>query len=221
MNEIRWEKPRILSVVVDNPSWIISYAQRLTNELNLEGDNAKFCENHQQIREGTAAFYLGCLRITPPEVLKRNKYNVVVHQSDLPRGRGFSPLTWQILEGKNEIPVSVLEAIDEVDAGPIYYKDVMRFEGHELIDELRRVSAETSIRLCKKFLNSAEPPAASEQRGEPHFYPKRKAVDSVLDVSKSIGEQFDLLRTVDNEKYPAWFSFRGKKYKISIEKMPD
>jgi hypothetical protein len=35
-----------------------------------------------------------------------------------------------------------------------------------------------------------------------------------------LSAQFDLLRTVDNDKYPAWFELRGARYVLKIEKMP-
>jgi spore coat polysaccharide biosynthesis predicted glycosyltransferase SpsG len=34
----------------------------------------------------------------------------------------------------------------------------------------------------------------------------------------SIAEQFDLLRVVDPEHYPAFFDYRGKRYIIKMEK---
>ena len=57
-----------------------------------------------------------------------------------------------------------------------------------------------------------------KQTGSGSFYPKRTGKDSELDVNKSIAEQFDLLRVVDNEKYPAFFNFRGRKYVLRIYK---
>jgi len=48
-------------------------------------------------------FILGYHKIIKKEYLKNNKYNIVVHESDLPKGKGWVPLFWQILEGKNEI----------------------------------------------------------------------------------------------------------------------
>ncbi len=43
-----------------------------------------------------SAFFLGCSKIAGPDVLNRNKYNLVVHESALPKGKGFAPVAWQI-----------------------------------------------------------------------------------------------------------------------------
>jgi methionyl-tRNA formyltransferase len=216
-----WRKPRRITVVVDNPSWIVPFAQRLVDDLQRNGEQAAFVQEHAQVPAGAIAFYLGCIRITPPDVLSRNQRNLVVHESDLPKGRGFSPLTWQILEGAKRIPVCLLEAGSELDAGPVVYRDSVSFEGHELIGEMRQKLGKMTVALCRRFLAEASPPSGTSQSGDATIYVRRRPADSQLDPKRSIAEQFDLLRVVDNERYPAWFEHRGKRYKIAIEKMPD
>jgi methionyl-tRNA formyltransferase len=36
-----------------------------------------------------------------------------------------------------------------------------------------------------------------------------------------LAEQFDLLRVVDSERFPAFFEYRGRRYKLKIEKDDD
>ena len=45
-----------------------------------------------------------------------------------------------------------------------------------------------------------------------------KSEDSLLDFNKTITEQFNLLRVVDNDKYPAFFENQGEKYFLKITK---
>jgi methionyl-tRNA formyltransferase len=45
--------------------------------------------------------------------------NLVVHESDLPVGKGFAPIQWQLLEENNEIIISFLQAHGLVDSGDI------------------------------------------------------------------------------------------------------
>lgn len=214
-----WEKPRRVSVVIDNPSWILPWGNALVEQLRAAGDSAALVTRQEEVPEGGVSFYLGCLRITPPEVLARNRRNLVVHASDLPQGRGFSPLTYQIIEGLNRIPVCLLEAAETVDSGPVVYREWIAYEGHELIGELRQTLGAMTVELCLRFMGEAAPPTGAPQRGEPSIYPRRRPADSVLDPEQTIAEQFDLLRTVDNDSYPAYFDFRGRRYVIRIEKM--
>jgi methionyl-tRNA formyltransferase len=221
MNDVPswWQKPRRISVIVDNPSWVIPYAERLVSELREDGDDARFVREYDEVAEGSVAIYLSCIRIAPPQVTGRNRRNLVVHASDLPKGRGFSPLTWQILEGKNRIPICLLEAVDSVDAGAVVYRDWIEYEGHELSEELRDPIGRKSVELCRRFLAAPCPPEGVPQSGEPTIYPRRRPADSRLDPARSIADQFELLRVVDNERYPAWFEYRGHRYKLAIEKI--
>ena len=41
---------------------------------------------------------------------------------------------------------------------------------------------------------------------------------SSIDIDKTFREQFNLLRVVDNKRYPAFFYFKNQKYVIKIEK---
>lgn len=214
-----WRKPRRISVVVDNPSWVLPYAEQLVDVLGRSGDDPTLYRAHDEVPRGEVAFYLGCTKITPPDVLQRNRRNLVVHASDLPKGRGFSPLTWLVIEGHDRVPVCLLEAVEEVDAGPVIYRDSLAFEGHELIGEMRVRLGSMHVELCKRFLAEPVPPAGTPQSGETTYFTRRRPADSRLDPQRTIAEQFDLLRTVDNEAYPAFFELRGHRYKLVIEKM--
>lgn len=210
-----------VTVIVDNPdSWIIPYAQKLVSLVQNKHDVA-FATDQQDVKKGDVAFYLGCTKITPKSILNRNKHNIVVHESALPQGTGFSPLTWQILEGKNSIPIVLFEAVEELDSGPIYIRDILEFEGHELIDEMREKQGNKTVELCTLFINMYPDIilTAQPQDGSASFYPRRTPQDSRLDSRKSIAEQFNLLRVVDNTRYPAFVEMNGNIYLLKIEKM--
>ena len=210
-----------ITLVTDNPkSWIIPYVEVLEHQLKAANDVA-WVTRVKDIPQGDMAFFLGCGQIVPPDILKRNKHNLVVHESKLPHGKGWSPLTWQILEGKNSIPITLFEAVESVDSGDIYLQDEMIFEGHELLDELHQVQGEKTIALVKKFIEQYPVIVGQPQRGRESFYPKRQPHDSELDVHKTIAEQFDHLRVVDNQRYPAYFKYRGKEYILKIIKKSD
>jgi methionyl-tRNA formyltransferase len=208
----------IVSIVVDNESWILPFAQDLVNQAVAGGHQAKLIRAHKDVLSGDVAFYLGCTQITPPDIIARNTRNLVVHESDLPKGRGFAPMTWQILEGVSEIPVCLIEAEEEADAGAIVYRDVIILEGHELNKEWRHLQGKKTIELCLRFLNDNFRPQGEPQKGVPTVYKRRQPEDSALDPEKTIAEQFELLRVVDNERYPAYFEYRGQRYKLTVEK---
>lgn len=213
-------KKHFVQILVDNDSWIIPYAQKLTEDINNnlpDKSRATFIQKHSDIEDGEILFLLGCTKILKTEYLAKNAHNLVVHESALPKGKGFAPLFWQILEGKNIIPISLFEATESVDEGDIYLQSDIVLEGHELNRDIRHVQGEKTIEMCLEFLEQYPNIKGQRQVGEESFHKKRTLKDSELDISKSIDEQFNLLRIVDNQNYPAFFYKSGYKYILKIE----
>lgn len=206
-----------IQVLVDNPnSWIIPYSKELVRVLNKQGHNSKLIHSHSEVEEGDILCLLSCEKIF--KQLDKNRHNLVVHESNLPQGKGWSPLTWQILEGKNKIPITLFEADKDVDSGVIYLQDYIELEGHELLPEIKEKQGIKTNELILNFLENYNKINPKSQKGKESFYSKRKPKDSELDIHKSIKDQFNLLRVVDNERYPAFFYHNGQKYILKIYK---
>ncbi len=212
-----WARPRVVGIVVDTPGWFDPFAERLARALNADGDMARCLRDASQIAQCDVVFYLSCLKLTPPETLARSRRNIVVHASSLPKGRGFSPMPWQILEGAQTVPLTVIEAGEGADEGPVLLRDEITFEGWELHDELRHALGCKVVDMCLAFMRAPEPIEGEAQSGETSWYPRRRPADSRLDPYKTIVEQFNLLRICDNERYPAFFELRGHRYALKIE----
>lgn len=211
------EKCRIL-ILTDRDSWIRPYVNILMEKLQFMGYEVYIEDQFPDEKNFELCFMLSYSKIVSKEILTRSRHNLVVHESDLPQGKGWSPMTWQILEGKNIVPVTLFEATECVDAGQIYMRRQMVFKGNELLAELHQRQGETTVEMCLEFVNNYPEILlhARPQKGEESFYPKRTPNDSKLDINSTIKEQFNLFRVVDNKKYPAWFEYRGKKYRIEI-----
>lgn len=206
----------MVQILIDNlNSWMIPYAQKIQSKLTSLGHKSILIHDHDKVVSGDILLLISCEKIFTKFGL--NKYNLVIHESDLPMGRGWSPITWQILEGKNEITVTLFEAELSVDSGRIYKQDVIRFVGNELIDEIRNSQAQVTMKLFMEFISEYPPKFSKAQTGLPTYYRKRIPQDSELDITKSIQDQFNLFRVVDNDRYPAYFFINGRKYKLSIE----
>ena len=207
-----------VQILVDNPnSWMVDYAKQLVDILRKENDiKVNLIYQHEEVIEGDVLCLLGCEKIF--KKLYLNKYNLVVHESYLPKGKGWSPLTWQILEGSSKIPITLFEAAEKIDSGVIYNQDFIELNGDELLPEIKHRQGIKTIGLIVDFIENIDKVIGREQIGEETFYPKRKSEDSELDIDKSIKEQFNLLRVCDNERYPAFFTLKGKKYIIKTYK---
>ncbi len=209
-----------INIVSDKESWINPFVQQLEHDLTARGHQVNSGHLVSDLKEGDAAFFLGCGQMIPHDLLARNTHNLVVHESNLPSGRGWSPLTWQILEGKNHIPITLFEARPQVDSGQIYLQRQMQFKGDELADALRKKQGQYSVDLCLEFMDTYPEviSKAKQQEGKPSYYSRRTPEDSRLDVNKTIKEQFNLMRVADNTAYPLFFEMNGHKYILSIKK---
>ena len=127
-------------------------------------------------------------------------------------------MQWQILDGKSEIIVSLLKATEKVDSGDIFLQSKIILNGTELYQELREKQAEATYSIIIKFLKIYPNIKPKKQIGCETFYPRRKNSDGELDISKTLEENFNLLRIGNNESWPSFFFYKGVKYIIKIIK---
>ena len=140
-----------VAILTSPNQWFCAFAEQMSAEL----DNAIVYVNHNDIAESyDVVFILSYHKIVEDTFLSKNRHNIVIHASKLPAGRGWSPLFWQILEGKKKITFSMFEATEGVDDGPIYMKQELLLNGHELYEELRVKQALTQIKMCKSFIEN-------------------------------------------------------------------
>tara|TARA_R110002072_G_scaffold1989_3_gene16462 strand:+ start:25757 stop:26398 length:642 start_codon:yes stop_codon:yes gene_type:complete len=205
--------------ISDKSSWINPYIDDFISSLDKSKYNIGWTHNHIDIKDNhDLTFILSYSRIIEQSFLNLSKNNLVVHESDLPKGKGMSPLTWQVIEGKSEIPIVLFEAQESLDSGDIYLKDTIQLNGTELVEELRERQGKKTFELVHQFLIQYPSIEGKAQAGNSTTYEKRTPKDSELDIHKSIAEQFNLLRVCDNDKYPAFFIHHGEKYILKISK---
>lgn len=204
-----------VAILTSPGQWFEYYAQVLSKRF----EDAPVYLDHKKIdRPFDAVFILSYHRIIEPVYLRRHRHNIVIHASDLPAGKGWAPLFWQVLEGQDEIVFTMFEASKGVDNGDVYMKKTLHLCGAELNGELRRKQADLTMLMCQEFVKQYDIyKKPTPQIGNESFYPKRTPKESELDIEKTIKEQFNLLRIVDNDNYPAFFELEGRRYRLTIE----
>ena len=167
---------------------------------------------------GDVCLLLSCGRLLSAEQLALHLHNMVVHESALPQGQGWSPMTWQILEVASMIPITLFEAVAELDAGPIYLQRQIELQGYELVEEWRALQAQATLELCLAWFDRYHEvvAAAQPQQGEASHFRRRRPADSELDPQRSLAEQFELLRVVDSERYPAFFHWGNRRFSFRV-----
>ncbi len=182
------------------------------------GHDVIITHDKNMLESGDFLFLISCGQIVEKEILSNFSYPLVVHASDLPNGRGWSPYIWNILNGEKVITVSILEVAEKIDAGRIWLKRNFTLVGHELAPEINKLLFQAEMDLMTVVIENHHHIQPYEQTGVSTYWPKRLPEDSRLDPNKTISEQFDLLRVADNNRYPCFFDYKGHKYLIKIEK---
>ncbi len=204
-----------VAILTSPNQWFETYAEKLATMLK----RATLYKNHSEINGNyDVLFILSYHEIIPTRKLKMNKHNVVIHASLLPKGKGWAPLFWRVLEGQKTIPFTMFEAEEGVDSGNIYMVKNLNLTGYELNPELREKQANLTLKMSVEFIENYDKyKTPKKQHGEESFYTKRTSEQSELNVDKSLREQFNLLRVVNNEEYPAFFKLDGQRYILKIE----
>lgn len=210
-----------ISILCTDPNHPVNNSlQAWMEDMSSKGHTAKLVFDKEELQGGDILFLVSCSQMIRDAERQKYKATLVLHASDLPKGRGWSPHIWAILGGANQIAVSLLEASEPVDSGVIWLKTKFTLEGHELLPEINTKLFAAELLLMTQAVEKFEAIKPIEQAGDPGPYmPKRSPADSQLNPHKTIAEQFDLLRVVDSQRYPAFFNYRGKRYLIQIEKV--
>jgi len=126
---------------------------------------------------------------------------VCFHMTDVPYGRGGSPLQNLILRDHRETKLTALRMTGEIDAGPVYFKESLSLEGNA--EEIYLRATRLSATLIKRFMN--ERPKPSAQDGEVVTFTRRKPQESRIGPQGSLDELHDFIRMLDAEGYPRAF----------------
>jgi len=191
-------------------------ANRHNHEINI-------CRTKADLTRGDILFLISCTQIITKSDRERYSVALVIHASDLPRGRGWSPHIWQILEGSKEVTCSLLEAEDKVDSGRIWKKVYFDVPPTALWDEInaRLFAAELTLMDFAVMNFHTIQPKPQPIDIVPSYYPRRTPDDSMLNVDMSIRSQFDRIRVCDPDRFPAFFDHLGCRYILKLEKADD
>lgn len=209
-----------ISLLTSNPQHPVMASLRAwSNAMAAKGHAVHLCHDRAELSAGDVLFLVSCSQIVRPSDREKYRAVLVLHASDLPRGRGWSPYIWAIAGGATEFAVSLIEASEPVDSGRIWLKTKCRLEGHELLPEIHERLFAAELELMTQAVERFETLEPQPQQGEPGAYLRRRTPeDSRLDPERTIAEQFDLLRVVDSQRFPAFFEYRGHRYRLTIEK---
>jgi len=201
-------------VIVYNRPWCRNLAGQLeakTSNTFIAIDNKKDLNwDHLDSINPDYIFFPHWSFIIPKEIYK-NFNCVIFHMTDLPYGRGGSPLQNLIVRGHNDTMISAIQCVKEIDAGPVYLKKSLSLYGtaEEIFIRANHIIEKMIVEIIETN------PQPLQQRGEITKFRRRKPEDGDLSRSKSIDEVFDYIRMLDADGYQPAF-IRVGNYKIEF-----
>jgi methionyl-tRNA formyltransferase len=173
----------------------------------------------EELTSGDILFLISCSDIILKVERSKFKKTLVIHASDLPHGRGWSPYVWEIINGATDITLSLLEAEDKVDTGDIWKKVIVPIPKTALFDEINELIFNSELDLMDFSIANYKTIKPKKQLNiDSTYWPKRSLNDSEIDVNKGISKQFNLIRVCDPDRFPAFFYKDGERFNITIKK---
>jgi len=136
-----------------------------------------------------------------PSNVYENFICVVFHMTDLPYGRGGSPLQNLIQRKIYETKISALKVVKELDAGPIYIKKPLSLYG--TAEEIYLRASDCIASMIAHILKENLIP--KKQEGDPVVFKRRTPEMSCVDEVDNIEDLFDHIRMLDADGYPKAF----------------
>jgi methionyl-tRNA formyltransferase len=213
---------RISLLCSNNKHPVFPYLKKWAEDMRST-HHVELVEDKVNLSGGELLLLVSCSQIVDASDRAAYRTCLVIHASDLPHGRGWSPHVWQLLEGAEFITLSILEAEDQVDSGRIWRKLKFPVPKHALWDEINKRLFEAEIELINFAVSAFENIVPTEQdiSNRPSYYRRRIPADSEIDPIKSIASQFNKIRVCDPYRFPAFFELHGHKYKLILEKFDD
>jgi methionyl-tRNA formyltransferase len=136
---------------------------------------------------------------------------VCFHMTDVPYGRGGSPLQNLISRGHTTTKLTALRMESELDAGPVYGKLELSLEG-----SAQEIFERTALLIYDLIGSIIEKePAPVPQQGDPVLFERRSEEQSLMPEGGAIGDVFNHIRMLDAETYPRAFLQHGE-YKYEL-----
>jgi len=185
---------------------------------NFAGNWTLFCDNQQlnlkQLRQLNPKyiFFPHWSWLVPEEILDEFTC-VCFHMTDVPYGRGGSPLQNLISRGHETTKLTALKMTTQLDAGAVYLKAPLSLHGSA--QEIFERSATLTFEMINSIITIQ--PIPIEQTGQVTTFSRRTPEQSKIQGNETLTELYDLIRMMDADSYPKAFLQHGD-FTLTFEK---
>lgn len=131
-----------------------------------------------------------------------NKFKCIVfHMTDLPYGRGGSPLQNLIVRGCKKTKISAIKVSKGIDTGDVYLKSELDLSG-----SAKEIFIRSSLVICNMIseILTTNPKPVPQTGKITNFKRRSSSQGSIIDL-KNLEEVYDFIRMLDCDGYPNAF----------------
>jgi methionyl-tRNA formyltransferase len=138
---------------------------------------------------------------------------IVFHMTDLPYGRGGSPLQNLIERGHTETVISAIKVEQGIDTGDVYLKYPLSLAG--TAEDIFIRASGIIEKMIEEIIHTS--PVPKKQEGEAVVFKRRKSDQSNIENLETIHQVYDFIRMLDCEGYPNAY-IETKFFKLEFNK---
>lgn len=192
-------------VIASNRAWNKNMTEDLYSKVPfyhfiLIDKKEDFTRQHLEALKPIKIFLPHWSYIIPSEIYESYEC-IVFHMTDLPYGRGGTPLQNLIASGHTKTKISALRVEKELDAGPVYLKKELSLYG--TAEEIYMRANHIIVEMITEIL--MDEPLPVPQEGNPVIFRRRKPEQSNLKEVQETEKLYDMIRMLDAEGYPNAF----------------
>lgn len=167
---------------------------------------------------------MGWRTIIPKQIIEiPPRGTVAVHESLLPKYRGFAPVNWSIINGEKQTGVTLFYIDKGTDSGDIISQQKVSISPEDTGVQLYEKTSSASVQLLEKFLpkiKSGKAPRRKQVEAQATYTCKRIPSDGLINWESSTMSINNLIRSL-SYPYPNAFSYlNGEKIFITKSKIP-
>lgn len=139
---------------------------------------------------------------------------IIIHDSLLPRYRGFAPTATAIIAGDDEVGITALFAAEAVDAGGIIFQERIRVPRTMYMADIIHCQSHIYAKILQKIVGADCLPEIQQDESRATYSIWRDESDCHIDWEQSSEKIYNLIRACGSP-YPGAFSYIGNQ-KIRI-----
>lgn len=158
------------------------------------------------------------------DITKYKRVNLIVnvHPALLPEYKGYHPVPFVILNEEKLHGITAHLINNKMDAGGIVLKESFSINEFSTVKSLQDMVNKLMPSFLGRLFSKLENPNIPIENNNPQLTkviaPKRKPEDSEIKLGRNLKRLFLHVKSCDNERFPAYFYYKGQKIFITMNR---